>query len=380
MIERIAGLLLVAAFALTGPFALAAQTNAPEAPATAIKVETVASGLVSPWAVQVLPDGRYLITERGGTLKLVSSDGARKADITGVPAVVARRQGGLLDVLLAKDFATTGTIFFSYSEPRGEAGNGTSVARATLVLKGDSGQLENLKVIFQQQPAIESQFHFGSRLVFARDGSLFVTTGERAVVRDQAQNPANHLGKVIHITTDGQPAPDNPRLPGWNDKIWSIGHRNIQGAALHPDTGQLWTIEHGAKGGDELNHPEAGKNYGWPVITYGRDYTGETIGEGQAKDGLEQPVYYWDPSIAVSGLTFYTGDLFASWKGNMLVGGLNGAHLQRLVLKQGEVVASEKLLVDLGERIRDVRQAPDGSILVLTDSTRGQLLRLTPKQ
>ncbi len=380
MTGRILALLMTTAIVFIGPSASAVQTNAPEAPATAVQAEKVTDGLVSPWAVQVLPDGRYLITERGGTLKLVSADGAQKIDIAGVPAVDARRQGGLLDVLLAKDFAATGTIFFSYSEPRGEAGNGTSVARATLVLKGDSGRLENVTVIFQQQPAVESQHHFGSRLVFARDGSLFVSTGERAVVRDQAQNPANHLGKVIHITTDGQPAADNPRLPGWNDKIWSIGHRNLQGAALHPETGQLWTVEHGAKGGDELNHPEAGKNYGWPVIAYGRDYTGEMIGEGQAKAGLEQPVYYWDPSIAVSGLTFYTGDLFPSWKGNMLVGALNGAHLQRLVLKDGNVVEAEKLLTDLGERIRDVRQAPDGSVLVLTDSPRGQLLRLTPKQ
>ena len=372
-------LLMLSACAFFATAANADQTNAPLAPVSQITIETITEGLTNPWAVQVLPDGRYLVSERPGRLKLISTDGKKALVIDGLPAIEAGGQGGLLDIALAPDFALNSTIFFSFSESRGEAGNGTSVARARLVLDSAGGHLENLKVIFQQQPGVQSAFHFGSRLVFARDGTLFVTTGERAVVRDQAQNPANQLGKVIHITTDGEPAPNNPRLPGWNDKVWSIGHRNMQGAALHPETGQLWTVEHGARGGDELNHPEAGKNYGWPVITYGRDYTGEAIGEGTAKDGLEQPVYYWDPSIAVSGLTFYTGDMFAAWKGNLLVGALNGAQLERLVLKDGIVVAHEKLLADFGERIRDVRQAPDGSVLILTDSTRGRLLRVTPK-
>ena len=363
---------------LFAPLTDAAQTNAPLAPATKIRVETVAEGLANPWSVQVLPDGRYLVTERPGQLKLISSDGKQAALIGGLPKVDAQRQGGLLDVALAPDFGKTGTIFFSYSEPRGEAGNGTSVARATLTSGDEGGQLKDVRVIFQQLPTVQSAFHFGSRLVFARDGSLFVTTGERSILRDQAQNPANELGKIIHITADGEPAAGNPKLPGWNSKVWSIGHRNVQGAALHPETGQLWTVEHGAKGGDELNHPEAGRNYGWPVITYGRDYTGETIGEGTAKDGLEQPVYYWDPSIAVSGMTFYTGRKFAAWTGNLLVSALNGAQLQRLVLENGAVVAYEKLLDDLQERIRDVRQAPDGAVLVLTDSPQGRLLRLTP--
>lgn len=378
MSGRIIGLVL-SACAVCATAANAEQTNAPLAPVSQITIETITAGLTNPWAVQVLPDGHYLVTERPGRLKLISSDGKKSSVIGGLPAIEAGGQGGLLDIALAPDFASSGTIYFSFSEPRGEAGNGTSVARARLALDSAGGQLENLKVIFQQQPAVSSSLHFGSRLVFARDGTLFVTTGERAVVRDQAQNPANHLGKVIHITTDGAPAPDNPRLPGWNDKVWSIGHRNMQGAALHPETGQLWTVEHGARGGDELNHPEAGKNYGWPTITYGRDYTFLSIGEGTAKAGLEQPVYYWDPSIAVSGLTFYTGDMFAAWKGNLLAGALSGAQLQRLVLKDGVVVAHEKLLADFGERIRDVRQAPDGSVLILTDSTGGRLLRLTPK-
>lgn len=369
----------LASAVLCSPKAKADQTNAPEDKPTAIMVETLVQGLTNPWSVQVLPDGRYLISERPGRLKLVSADGQRATIVDGIPLVDARKQGGLLDLALPPDFATSGTLFMSYSEPRAEGGNGTSVAKAKLVFTGEGGHLEDLRVIFQQQPAVDSVFHFGSRLVFARDGSLFVTTGERAILRDQAQNPANHLGKVIHITVDGEPAGDNPRLPGWDAKVWSIGHRNVQGAALNPQTGQLWTVEHGAMGGDELNHPEAGKNYGWPVITYGRDYTGEKIGEGTAKEGLEQPVYYWDPSIAVCGLAFYTGDLFKGWKGNALVGALNGAQLQRLVFAKGGVVAHEKLLQDLHERIRDVRQAPDGSILVLTDAAQGRLLRLSPK-
>jgi glucose/arabinose dehydrogenase len=357
----------------------AEQTNAPAAKPTPITVETVASGLENPWGLAFLPDGRLLVTERPGRLRVVTREGAISEPIAGVPAVAAQGQGGLLDVALAPDFAESGVIFLSYAEQRDGSKNGTSVARAKLVLDEAGGRLTDLSVIFRQAPAWKSTYHFGSRLVFARDGSLFVTTGERNHAREEAQNPANHLGKVIHIMPDGTPAPDNPKLEGWDPKVWSIGHRNIQGAALDPVTGALWTAEHGARGGDELNHPEAGKNYGWPVITYGRDYSGAKIGEGTAKAGLEQPVYYWDPSIAVSGLTFYTGDLFPDWKGNIFVGGLNGAQLQRLVLLDGKVVAHEKMLADLGERIRDVRQGPDGALWVLTDSGDGKLLRLMPR-
>jgi len=359
---------------------VAAQTNAPAASATAVSVEVVATGLAFPWGVAVLPDGRFLISERGGKLKIVSADGRRATEVSGVPAVEARGQGGLLDVALSPGFAVNRSIYLTYSEPRSGGGNGTAVAKATLETDGDVAKLGGVTVIFQQEPAVKSQFHFGSRVVFDRDGNLFVTTGERAVARDQAQNPANHIGKIIHIAPDGAAAPGNPGLAGWEPRNWSIGHRNIQGAALDPATGQLWTVEHGAKGGDELNSPQAGKNYGWPVITYGRDYSGEAIGEGKAKPGLEQPVYYWDPSIAVSGMVVYDGALFQSWKGNLIVGALKGAHLQRLVIENGKVVAQERLLEDLGERIRDVRQAPDGSLLVLTDAARGQLLRVTPKR
>ncbi len=366
------------ALAATG--ARAEQTNAPAAKSTPIAIDTVAEGLEHPWGLAFLPDGRFLVTERPGRLRVVTREGALSEPVAGVPAVAAEGQGGLLDVALAPDFAESGVVFLSYAEQRDGSKNGTSVARAKLVLdEAGGGRLTDLAVIFRQAPAWKSTYHFGSRLVFARDGSLFVTTGERNHAREEAQNPANHLGKVIHILPDGAPAPDNPRLEGWDPKVWSIGHRNIQGAALDPVTGALWTAEHGARGGDELNHPEAGKNYGWPVITYGRDYSGAKIGEGTAKAGLEQPVYYWDPSIAVSGLTFYTGELFPDWKGNLFVGGLNGAQLQRLVLLDGKVVAHEKMLADLGERIRDVRQGPDGALWVLTDSANGKLLRLTPR-
>lgn len=368
---------LAAAGAATN--ARAEQTNAPAAKPTPITVETIAAGLEHPWGVAFLPDGRLLVTERTGHLRVVTREGTISEPIAGVPAVAAQGQGGLLDVALAPDFAESGIVFLSYAESRDGSKNGTSVARAKLVLDEAGGRLSDLSVIFRQAPAWKSTYHFGSRLVFARDGSLFVTTGERNYGREEAQNPANHLGKVIRIMPDGAPAPDNPKLEGWDPKVWSIGHRNIQGATLDPVTGALWTVEHGARGGDELNHPEAGKNYGWPVITYGRDYSGAKIGEGTAKAGLEQPVYYWDPSIAVSGLTFYTGELFPDWKGNLFVGGLAGAELQRLVMLDGKVVAQEKLLGELGQRIRDVRQGPDGALWVLTDSGNGKLLRLTPR-
>ena len=363
--------------------AAAVITDAPEpAKASKIKVETFAKGLEHPWGLQFLPDGRLLVTERPGRLRVVGKDGKLSEPIAGLPDVAAVGQGGLLDVLLAQDFATSGTIYLSYAEPREGGKNGTSVARATLVLDGDGGHggghLQDIRVIFRQQPSASSGLHFGSRLVWAQDGTLFITTGERNVLRPEAQNPANDMGKVIRINADGSVPADNPNLPGWAPEVWSIGHRNMQGAAFRPDTGQLYTVEHGAMGGDELNHPEAGKNYGWPIITYGVDYSGAKIGEGTAKAGMEQAVYYWVPSIATSGLAFYTGDLFPEWKGNAFVGGLAGAHLERLVFDGDNVVAAEKLLVDQGKRIRDVRNGPDGALWVLTDEADGQVLRITP--
>ncbi len=361
-----------------GP-AAAVITDAP-APAkpSKIKVETFAQGLDHPWGMQFLPDGRLLVTERLGRMRLISKDGKLSPPILeGLPEVAAVGQGGLLDVLLSPDFATSHIIYFSYGEPRGDGKNGTSVARAKLVFEGDGARLEDVKVIFRQQPAADSGHHFGSRLVWAKDGTLFITTGERNQLRAEAQNPANDIGKIIRINADGSIPADNPKKEGWAPEVWSIGHRNMQGAALRPETGTLYTVEHGAQGGDELNHPEAGKNYGWPIITYGIDYSGAKIGEGSEKEGMEPAVYYWVPSIATSGLAFYDGDLFPDWKGNAFVGGLAGTRVERLVLDGDNVVAHEELLMDEGKRIRDVRAGPDGALWLLTDDT-GEVLRVVP--
>lgn len=357
--------------------ALAVQTKAPAAPRTAITVQSIAKGLNHPWGLQFLPDGRMVVSERAGPIRIVGRAGAVSPPIAGVPAADVRGQGGMLDVALAPDFATSGLLFFSFSEPRGGSRNGTSVGRGRLVLDGNRGRLEDVKIIFQQDPPFASTMHFGSRLVFDGGGNLFITTGDRYSARNEAQDPANHLGKVIRIAADGAAPADNPKLQGWRPEIWSIGHRNGQAAALHPESGKLWTVEHAARGGDEVNIPEKGKNYGWPVITYGRDYSGAKIGEGTAKAGLEQPIYYWDPSPAPSGAAFYTGDLFPGWKGNLLVGALAGQALHRLVL-EGEQVVAEEVLLRGENRIRDVRQGPDGAVWLLTDDPQGEVLRVAP--
>jgi glucose/arabinose dehydrogenase len=368
---------LLAALAPATP-AAAEITNAPAAPRTEIKVTSVARGLEHPWGLAFLPDGRPIVTERPGRVRIVGADGKLSAPLDGVPAVHAEGQGGLLDIALAPDFASSSRLYLSFAERRENGRSATAVARAKLVLDGAGGRLEGLDVIFRQEPAVASDFHFGSRLVFAGDGSLFITTGDRGSMRAAVQDPRVPIGKVIHVDKHGN-AIGAPRAPGWDPRVHSIGHRNIQGAAIDPATGQLWTVEHGARGGDELNRPEAGRNYGWPIITYGRDYSGARIGEGTSKPGLEQPVYYWDPSIATSGLAIYAGSLFTGWKGNLLVGGLAGARLARLVVENGTVVAEEKLLGDRGDRIRDVRQGPDGAVYVLTDDARGELLRISPR-
>ncbi|MGE0856654.1 MAG: PQQ-dependent sugar dehydrogenase, partial [Hyphomicrobiaceae bacterium] len=280
----------------------AGQTDAPEAPKTAIAVTEIGKGLANPWGLQFLPDGRMLVSERAGKLRIVTPDGKVSAPLAGVPQVAARGQGGLLDVRLAPDFASSSMLYLSFSEPRGNGESGTAAARAYLTLdKSGNGRLDDVKVIFRQNPARDTAHHFGSRIVPAADGSLFVTTGDRGA-GNLAQDPATTIGKVIRIMPDGTPAAGNPRKPGWAPEVYSIGHRNIQGAAIDPATGRLWTVEHGARGGDELNHPEAGKNYGWPVISYGRNYNMTRIGVGTSQEGMEQPVYFWDPSIATSGL------------------------------------------------------------------------------
>jgi glucose/arabinose dehydrogenase len=307
-------------------------------------------------------------------LRFVSADGHLSEPLAGVPEVWARGQGGLLDVVLAPDFATSRLIYLSYAEPGG-AGAGTAVARGRLT---DSG-LDGVEVVFRQEPKRGAGQHFGSRLVFARDGNLFVTTGDRGS-RELAQELDRPMGKVLRIRPDGAVPPDNPfvsrraALP----VIWSYGHRNLQGAALHPQTGQLWTVEHGARGGDEVNAPRAGRNHGWPVITYGRDYSGATIGEGTSKPGMEQPIHYWDPSIAPSGMAFYTGDRFPAWRGNLFVGSLKFGLVSRLELQGERVVSEERILDGLGGRVRDVRQGPDGYLYLLTDESNGRIVRIEP--
>jgi glucose/arabinose dehydrogenase len=359
------------------PSGPAPRSPTPEAKRGALAIDTITTGLVHPWAVALLPDGRFLVTERPGRMRLIGADGRIGAPLAGVPPVYARGQGGLLDVALDPEFAANHRVFFSFAEP-GPAGTaGTAVGRARLTDEG----LADLAIIYRQEPKVAGGGHFGSRLVFARDGNLFITQGERFDYRDRAQDLSVLLGKIVRVTPDGAIPPDNPFInrSGARPEIWSYGHRNVQAAALDPATGQLWTVEHGAAGGDELNHPEAGKNYGWPVITYGRDYNGRSIGEGAVKEGMEQPVYYWDPVIAPSGMTFYTGAAFPEWKGSVLIGGLASQVLVRLVLEHGRVTREERFLGELHQRVRDVREGPDGFLYIVTDEDPGSLLRLRPR-
>jgi len=362
--------------------AFAGQTRAPEAKSNlSLQVTTVAEGLEMPWALAFLPDGRLLITEKHiGQLRILGTDGKLSNPIQGLPAVMGADQGGLLGLAVDPKFAENGLIYWSYAEPQADGTNNTAVARGRLA--GD--RVENVQVIFHQTPSLNSTKHFGGRLVFAPDGTLFVTTGERSILegRAQAQRLDGTLGKVVRINPDGSIPKDNPFVgrQGARPEIWSYGHRNILSAAIDPATGKLWEVEHGAKGGDELNQPQAGKNYGWPTITYGVEYSGQKIGEGiTAKEGMEQPVYYWDPVIAPAGMAFYQGDLFPAWKGNILIGGLSSKALIRLVMQDGKVVGEERLLTDLGERIRDVIVGPDGAIYLATDSQNGRVLKVTPK-
>lgn len=339
-------------------------------------LETVAEGLDHPWSFAFLPDGTILVTERAGKLRTVGTDGKLTEPVTGLPEVSAVGQGGLLDIALHPDFANTRLVFLSFAEPREDGRNATSVMRGRL--SEDLRSLTGVRVIFRQQPAFKGGEHFGSRLAFDRTGALFVTTGDRLHLRPLVQRTDNTIGKVIRITDDGGIPPDNPKIAGWLPEIWSIGHRNLQGATIHPGTGQLWTVEHGAKGGDELNHPLAGRNYGWPDVTYGHEYSGENIGAGiSEKEGIEPPVYYWDPSIAPSGMVFLTGDRYPQWKGNLFVGALAKKHLARLVM-DGDKVVEEQRLFDGMARIRDVRQGPDGYLYILTDQAAplGRIMRV----
>ncbi len=355
------------------------QTRAPGVQTTVQMVsETVAEGLENPWGLVPLPEGGFLVTEKPGRLRLVGADGAVGAPIAGVPEVASQRQAGLLDVELSPDFASDRLVYLSYSEPR-RGGSGTSVARGRL--SDDGTRLEAVQVIFRALPTYDNFMHYGSRIVFDRQGRVYVTLGERSDIetRPQAQDLGSHFGKIVRINADGSVPADNPFVgrEGVLPEIWSWGHRNVQGAALHPETGELWSIEHGARGGDELNIPRAGLNYGWPIAAYGIEYRGATIGEGntQAPD-TEQPIYYWDPVIAPGGAVFYRGDMFPDWNGNLLISGLASRHLVRLALDGERVVGEERLLTGLGERIRDVAVGADGAVYVVTDAENGRLVRL----
>ena len=367
-----------APFVLAGLLALAAAPSVAQSPPSP-KAQTVASGLQNPWAVAFLPDGRFLVTERPGRLRVVNADGQVQPAVQGLPEVAAGGQGGLLDVITDSAFASNRAIYFCFSEPGKGTTNSTALARARL--SQDAKRLEDVKVIFSQQPKFSSTAHFGCRIVERPDGTLFLTLGDRFSRRDDAQTLDNHHGKVVRVAKDGAVPKDNPFVgkAGALPEIWSYGHRNSQGATLAPD-GSLWTHEHGARGGDEINRPQAGKNHGWPQVSFGVNYDGSKIGSGDsAAPGLEPPLHHWTPSIAPSGMAFLTSDRYgAGWKGNLFVGSLKFEYLDRIELKDGKVVAEHKLLEDVGQRIRDVRQGPDGLLYVVTDSPSGKLLRLLP--
>ena len=371
-----AGIAVWVAFGAVGSAGWA-QPSAPS-----VTLATVASGLEHPWAVAFLPDGQFLVTERPGRMRVVAASGEVGPPLAGVPSVAAGGQGGLLDVVTDTDFARNRRIYFCFSEPAasGAAGNSTALARATLA--DGARSLQDVKVIFSQRPKVASSMHFGCRIVQARDGNLFLALGERNQRRADAQTLDNHHGKIVRVTPDGAVPEDNPfrQRAGALPEIWSYGHRNPQGATLAPD-GTLWMHEHGPQGGDEINLPQPGRNYGWPVITYGENYGGGKMGEGTAKPGMEQPLHYWVPSIAPSGMAFLTSTRYGeAWKGSLFVGSLKFGTLHRLEFAAGggPLRREEKLLEGSGERIRDVRQGPDGLLYLLTDSSRGRLLRLLP--
>jgi aldose sugar dehydrogenase len=385
---RFAMALIAIALGTMGSFACAralpsgaAQTKAQAIQSKqAVTLETVTEGLDNPWGLAFLPSGEAIVTEISGAIRIVKN-GKLSDPIKGVPKVAFDGQGGLLDVQAAPDFATSKRIFFSYSEPRDNGTNGTSVASATLVRDAAGARLENLKVIFRQKPDKASSLHFGGRIVFMKDGSLFITLGERAMFLDEAQNPTNHLGKLVRIMPDGSPYSGNPKLEGWAPEVWSIGHRNMQGGAINPADGKFWSVEHGPKGGDEINIPEVGHNYGWPIISYGVHYSGAKIGEGTSKEGMDQPVYYWDPSIAPSSMTFYNGDKYPGWKGDLFVGALAGQALHRLKVDGDSVTGEEVLFKARNSRFRNVVQGPDGYLWVLVEAPApyGAVMRVMPK-
>ncbi|MCB2377278.1 PQQ-dependent sugar dehydrogenase [Hymenobacter sp. BT635] len=359
------------------------QTRAGKLPASAdFEVTVLAKGLAHPWAVEPLPTGELLITERPGALRIVSAAGQLGEPIRGVPAVYAKGQGGLLDVALSPTFSSDRTIYWSFSEPRGTTGNATSVAKG--VLSADQRSLSQVRVIFRALPAYDGDKHYGSRLAFGPDGLLYVSLGERSdlEIRPQAQQMGSHMGKTLRITADGQPAPGNPfiKQAGALPEIWTVGQRNVQSLAFDAQ-GQLWSVDMGPQGGDELNRLEGGKNFGWPLVTFGEEYSGEPVPDAvTTKPGYVDPVYYWDPVIAPSGAQFYTGDAFPAWRGNLFVGALKDKELVRLQVEQGRVTGEERLLSERKQRIRDVRQGPDGALYVVTDEDSGELWKIAPRK
>jgi glucose/arabinose dehydrogenase len=347
---------------------------------TRFRVVEVAEELDKPWAIAFLPDKRMLVTEKeDGKLYIITEQGKKSEPVEGLPKVDGRDQGGLLDVEVAPDYTKSNLIYWTYYEPR-EGGNGLAVARAKLV-DGPKPRIEGLQIIFRMMPTLDSTKHAGGRLVFAPDGKLFVTLGERSILegRKQARDLASHFGKVVRIHPDGTIPKDNPYVnkAGAKPEIWSSGHRNILSAALD-GTGRLWIVEMGPKGGDELNLVERAKDYGWPTIGYGEEYSGKPIHTSTQEKGLEQPVYYWDPVISPSGMTIYSGNLFPEWKGNIFIGGLSSKALVRLVLKGDRVIGEEQLLTDRKDRIREVVQGPEGALYLLTDDGDGKLLKILP--
>ncbi len=363
--------------------AFAGQTRAPEQKlGVAFTIAPVADGLENPWGLAFLPDGKMLVTERPGRLRVVAADGTKSAPVAGLPAVDARNQGGLLDVTLDPAFAKNRLIYWSYSEPRDGGENNTAVARGTLV-DGPAPRVDDVQVIFHQTPTLRSTLHFGSRLVWGRDGTLFITMGDRSVTegRMQSQRMDGLIGKIARINADGSIPKDNPFVgkPGVPAAMWSLGHRNIQAAALHPETGELWEAEHGTRGGDEINIARKGKDYGWPTIAYGIEYRGGQITGGiQQQAGMEQPLYYWDPIIGPSGMAFYTANLFPAWKGSLFLGGHGTRDLVRLSIQGEKVTGEERLLVDQKDEVRDVRQGPDGALYIVTDGSQGRIYKLVP--
>jgi len=371
--------------ALALAFAGAAQAADPIFPTSAgnVTVETVASGLAHPWSLAFLPDGRMLVTERPGRMRIVTRDGKLSAPLVGVPPVFARSQGGLLDVALDRDFARNRTVYFSYAEPF-DGGGRTALARAQLDA-GEMPPLTEIKVIYRQHGSVSRGGHFGGRIAqeSAQDsgGNLFLTNGEHFSGRDMAQTLDNDLGKIVRIAPDGAAPKDNPFAgkTGARPEIWSLGHRNPQGLAINPVDGKLWEQEHGPMGGDEINIIQPGHNYGWPLVSYGVNYEGTPVGTGKAQmPGMTEPAWHWTPSIAPSGMTFYTGDLFKNWKGSLFNGALKFQLLSRLEIKGDKVVKEKRLLQGLNERIRDVRQGPDGALYLLTDNSAGRILRVAP--